>query len=199
MGTSNWQNISFCCETIYRCSPRRILDVGIGSLGRWALLTREFTDIWEGRVFPDQWKCTIDGIEAFEKQIYEFHYHLYDHIFVGDAFEVIDRLDFYDMIILGDVIEHFSEERGRAMLKKCMQRCNAVLLSTPVGQLEDWPQDDIYGNEWEVHRYVYEKNDFLCSNDWSVFEYRLFQDYFGREFGTFLLIPPMRIDSPYCR
>ena len=85
MGTSNWQNISFCCDVIHALQPRRVLDVGIGSLGRWALLAREFSDVWGGRVLAESWLMTVDGIEAFSPQVHELHGALYDHVFLGDA------------------------------------------------------------------------------------------------------------------
>lgn len=187
MGTSNWQNISYCCELIWRIKPRRVLDIGIGSLGRWALLAREFSDVWGGRVLPAEWECTVDGIEAYAPQVNEIHRQLYDHVFLGDAYDLIDRLDHYDLVILGDVIEHFSHHRARRMLVKAVTRAAYVLVVTPLGELEDWPQDERYGNEWERHHTIFTEREILHAPGWNVVRHRSFHDYLGRPLGAFLL------------
>lgn len=190
MGTSNWQNISYCCDLIHQLAPRRTLDVGIGSVGRWAALIREFVDVWGGRVLPEEWMCTIDGIEAFEPAVHGLHRELYDNIYLGDAYEVIDRLDHYDLIVLGDVIEHFSPERARKMLHKCLHHARFVLVITPLGDLKTWPQDSMYGNPWETHRTIFRDRDFLNSGEWNVIAHRNFVDFLHRDFGVFLLGAP---------
>ncbi len=190
MGTSNWQNISYCCELIHRLSPQRTMDIGIGTLGRWAMLVREFTDVWKGNIRAEEWKGRIDGVEAFAGQVTDVHRLLYDRIVIGDAFEVIDQLGTYDLVILGDVLEHFAEDRARPMLEKCLQRSKHVLVVTPLGDLEEWPQGAEYGNPWEIHRVAFTSADFLDSDRWEVCEYRLFRDFRDREFGAFLLSTP---------
>ncbi len=189
MGTSNWQNLSYCCELIHRLAPARTLDIGIGTLGRWAMLVREFTDVWQGKVRAETWTGRIDGIEAFPKQVSELHRLLYDRILVGDAFEVIDGLGDYDLVILGDVLEHFPEDRAKPMLEKCLRRSAHVLVVTPLGTLEEWPLGAEYGNPWEIHRVAFTSADFLDSPRWIVREHRLFRDFMDREFGAFLLSP----------
>ena len=41
MGTSNWQNLSFCVDLIRYVSPKSVLDVGVG-FGRWGMICREY-------------------------------------------------------------------------------------------------------------------------------------------------------------
>lgn len=187
MGTSNWQNISYCTEAIFKLAPNRTLDVGIGSMGRWALLVREFVDVWRGNVLSEDWQCTIDGIEAFPDQLGEHHYQLYDHIYKGDALKLIDQMDYYDLIILGDILEHFPSEQAKPMLLKCLDRSRTVMVNTPLGDLDDWPQDSLYGNKYEQHQSVWQLDDFLACKRWKVLEHKLFRDYIGRPFGVFLL------------
>ena len=64
MGTSNWQNISYCVGILRRLQPASVLDVGTG-FGRWGTLCREFLDVWEGREARSLWQARIEGIEAF--------------------------------------------------------------------------------------------------------------------------------------
>jgi hypothetical protein len=75
------------------------------------------------------------------------------------------------------------------MLEKCLSRSRHVLVVTPLGTLEEWPQGAAYGNEWEIHRVAFRCADFLDSLRWLVREYRLFRDFQDREFGAFLLSP----------
>lgn len=66
MGTSNWQNLSYCVELIRQADPSSILDIGVG-FGRWGMLCREFLDVWQGRVFREQWQTRIEGSKFFRK------------------------------------------------------------------------------------------------------------------------------------
>ena len=61
MGTSNWQNISYCVGVLRRLKPASVLDVGTG-FGRWGVLCREFLDVWEGREARSLWQTRIEGI-----------------------------------------------------------------------------------------------------------------------------------------
>ena len=187
MGTSNWQNISYCCEIIQQLAPRKTLDIGVGSLGRWALLVREFTEVWNGRVNRGSWTGTVDGIEAFAGQINNLHSSLYDTLYIGDAFEVLDNVGRYDLIIMGDVLEHFEEEKTKPIVQRCLRKSRRLIVSTPLGGIDDWHQTETYGNPWEQHRAVFDLGYFLDAPEWSVLQYKLFKDSLCREFGTFLL------------
>jgi hypothetical protein len=46
----------------------------------------------------------LDGIEVYGDYIQDHQRSIYNDIFVGDAFDVIDGLDQYDMILMGDVL-----------------------------------------------------------------------------------------------
>ena len=80
MGTSNWQNISFCINVIRRILPQKILDAGVG-FGRWGILCREFLEVWDGKTHSSDWKLQIDGVEIFKSNIEEYHNFFYSRIF----------------------------------------------------------------------------------------------------------------------
>jgi len=187
MGTSDWQNISYCCELIYTIAPQRTLDVGMGSLGRWAVLVREFADVWHDRVVPSNWTCVVDGIEVYEPIIQRFHRDFYDHVYVGDAFVIMDELDHYDLVILGDVLEHFAPDTAFAMLRKCLRHARFVMVVVPLGGADTWAQESLYGNQWEKHRTFFRARDLSHSSEWYLVTRKLFKDYKGRRFGVFLL------------
>lgn len=184
MGTSNWQNISYCVELIRLVGPSRVLDVGVG-FGRWGMLCREFLDVWQGRVFREQWTTTVEGIEVFERSIDNYHACFYNHIYQADAYELLVKrqaLPKYDLIILGDVLEHFNKPEGTELLRSCLGLCRYTLINIPIGQ--DWPQGSEYGNAYETHRSVWREEDF---NAFPVAEKQMFKDYIQRDFATILL------------
>src|SRR5215510_5091009 len=93
--------------------PNSILDVGIG-FGKWGHLFREYTDILEAEHEParyqrEHWRVRIDGIEGYAAYLTPMHQYLYTAIHVGDARSVLPRLDPYDLIFLGDVLEHLEK------------------------------------------------------------------------------------------
>ncbi|RCX16954.1 methyltransferase family protein [Fontibacillus phaseoli] len=182
MGTSNWQNLSYCIELIRQVSPSRVLDIGIG-FGRWGMICREFLDVWQGRVHREQWMTVIEGIEIFPKNVDEYHSYFYNEIHIADAYELLTqhKVGTFDLIILGDVLEHFDKERAIALLEACLQTGRYVLLNIPIGN--DWPQGSEYGNDYEMHR-----------SEWTMTELdpfptaakKKFKDYINREFATYL-------------
>ena len=183
MGTSNWQNIPFCIQMLRRIDPESILDVGVG-FGRWGFTGREFLEAWAGRPLMSQWKLRIDGIEAFPPAITPYHKAIYSHLYEGDAFEVMSsHPDPYDLIIFGDVLEHFTQERARAVLRRAMEIGRHILLVVPLGS--EWPQEEQYGNSFERHLSEWSA-DQICS-EWPVLRRRLFRDYLGRIFGVFVI------------
>jgi len=183
MGTSNWQNISYCIDILKKINPTSVLDVGVG-FGRWGIICREFLDVWTGKVFREDWRVIVHGIEGFKDNIDEYHKYFYDEIIFGDALEKIDDtpLQKYDLAILGDVLEHFNKNEGIQFLKKCLQKSKFVLIAIPLGK--NWPQTDLYGNKFEAHRSVWRLGDF---SNFKILKKRKFLDSIQRKFGVFLL------------
>lgn len=180
MGTSNWQNISYCVDKIVKLQPKSILDVGVG-FGRWAFLAREFLEVWHDRTQRNQWVTRIDGIEAFEPQIKDYHSHFYDQILIGDAHDLIPTAGDYDLILLGDVLEHFTPERASAVLRNCKAQARHVMLNIPLGDC--WMQGEKYDNPFEAHLSAWEDAQ-LSTGDLLAKE--LFTDFSGRPFGVYI-------------
>lgn len=187
MATSNWQNISYCCDIIYRVNPRSVLDIGLGSSARWGVLIREFGEIWYGNIYPKDWKIKLHGIEIFKKNILKIHHELYNKIYNRDATIQISELGNYDLIILGDVIEHLEKEKAIKLLVECCKKSSFVMVNTPIGTLDEWEQGELYGNPSETHKYIFSADEFLLSKNWKIVKYKLFKDYINRKHGTFLI------------
>jgi tetratricopeptide (TPR) repeat protein len=130
--------------------PSSILDIGIGN-GKMGFIARDFLDVMLGqRHKRKDWKIKIDGIEIFSEYIQEHQKAIYDSIYTGDAFESIDAIGSYDLIIIGDVLEHLEKRRAWEFLDKCAVHCsNHIILNIPLG--EKWTQPAIYGNPYEEH------------------------------------------------
>ena len=175
MGSSNWQHIPYMVELFRLIEPKKILDIGVG-FGRWGIVAREFLDVWYGRVHPTDWALRIDGVEAFEPNINDYQKHFYTNIFLGDAKQkIIDLDDDYDLIIFGDVLEHFTKEDGKNLLETALKKSRYVIVAVPLG--ENWEQDEMYGNIYERHLASWYMDDF---KSFYCVQGKLFKDFDNR-------------------
>ena len=176
MGTSNWQNISYCVGVLRRLKPASVLDVGTG-FGRWGVLCREFLDVWEGREARSLWQTRIEGIEAFPGCLTPLHGYIYDRLHVGDAVEVLPALGVYDVVYLGDVVEHQAKSRAWDLLDEAVRHARqAAIVTIPIG--DNWPQEMGWdGNAYHTHRSVWEPEDF---DRYPGARRHAFSDFLGR-------------------
>jgi hypothetical protein len=149
-------------HVVRQLRPSSILDIGVG-FGKWGHLFREYTDINEAERDPARydrtnWRVRIDGVEAHARYLTEMHRFLYNQIHIGNACELIHTLPEYDLIFLGDVIEHIDKGAGTELLEACVRKAaKAVLLSTPAFETN---QGELCGNPFEEHRSVWSAADF---------------------------------------
>jgi len=160
-----------------------ILDVGCG-YGKWGFLIRDTFDVMLAQNFnkPD-WKIRLTAIEPFDKCITDIQRDIYNEIIQKDIWEVIDELGQYDLVLMGDVIEHFEKEEAHRLLKGLFQHSGNILISTPLGMM---PQGAWAGNEREVHRSGWELVDF---KEYTVVEHKIIQDEFTGELLKGMNIP----------
>lgn len=116
----------------------RVLDVGAGA-GIWSDLLKSKSK-------------SIDAVEIFEPYIERFGLKFkYDTIYLGDFKDLVLPYNYYDTVILGDVLEHFVMEDALKVWEKarlCAGPNGQVLVSTPI---VDWPQGEEEGNIHEAH------------------------------------------------
>lgn len=119
----------------------RVLDVGAGA-GIWADL---LSNTGVSRSY-------LHAVEIFEPYIERFGLtHKYGHIYVGDFMELAIPHGKYNIIILGDVLEHFEMSDAMVVWEKARRIVGPeglVLLSTPI---IDFPQGEEEGNIHEAH------------------------------------------------
>ena len=182
MGTSNWQNISYCINIIRKINPQKILDFGVG-FGRWGILAREFLEVWEGKVHSNEWTLQIDGVEKFNSNIEDYHNYFYSSVYNIDAFEYIKTTtEYYDLIITGDMLEHLEKKIALEFLNVCLSKSNYIMINIPIGR--GWEQDEIYGNKYEKHLSIWKINEFKKFN---MISHRVFRDYIFRKFAVIIL------------
>src|SRR6266496_4491275 len=117
MPTSPWNSIPTILDVAMNLEPRpsKVLDVGIG-YGKFGFLSREYLTFWNS---PDEARTVqVDGVEAFAGYVGALQEHIYDHVFLGDARDVLPTLgdDSYDLVLMIDVIEHFDKAEGERVL-----------------------------------------------------------------------------------
>lgn len=163
MPTSDVARIPVIINAIMKVKDRvnTILDVGCG-FGKYGFLLREYLDIWNRRYKKEKWKYTIDAIEVFEEYITPIHGYIYNHIYLGEASQVIKSLPNYNVILLCDVIEHFKKDKGTEFIGLCSKQADMVIISHP--NITDpkiaLRQGATFGNEYERHKSIWTIDDF---------------------------------------
>jgi hypothetical protein len=162
MPSSRCNHIPIVLGIVQQLAPRSILDVGVG-FGKWGHLFREYTDIRLSELEPlryqrEHWQVRIDGIEGHAPYLTPMHQYLYNQIHVGDMREKIHEVGTYDLIFLGDVLEHVTHSDGEFLLQACMQHAEkAVVVTTPSVAT---PQAGVCANPLEMHRCVWRADEF---------------------------------------
>jgi hypothetical protein len=130
------------------------LDVGFG-FGKWGFLLREALDFIDGRVERDEWQVTIDGIDTrrYDSPLSDW---VYDDIRIGSVLDVAGELGGYDVVVMGDVIEHLEKTEGLSLLRTLLGRNRNVLLTTPFHYFEQ----EIEGNPYQRHLSHWTIDDF---------------------------------------
>jgi hypothetical protein len=162
MPSSRPNTIPTVIHLVRQINPKSILDVGVG-FGKWGHLFREYTDINEAENDPARyqrrkWRVRIDGIEGYAAYLTPMHRYLYNHLHIGNASALLKKLPQYDLIFLGDIIEHFEKSAGIRLLGDALKKANkAVIVTTPRFETG---QTDLCGNELERHRSLWSAKDF---------------------------------------
>jgi 2-polyprenyl-3-methyl-5-hydroxy-6-metoxy-1,4-benzoquinol methylase len=148
----------------------KILDIGAG-FGKWGFLIRDTFDVMTFQRFNKKdWKMDITAIEPFPNCITPIQEQIYNRIIKKDFFECIDELGQFDLVIFGDVIEHFEKEVGHKVLKKILEHTNNVIVSTPNGFM---PQGAWAENQLEIHKSGWTIKDF---KKYNVVEHKVIKD-----------------------
>lgn len=174
MPSSDPRVLTEACREIIIANPKSVLDIGVG-FGKWGVLAREYTDVWNYRFYPKEWETFIVGIEVHPKYDNPI-WDIYNLILHGDAMQVLDDIinlsydgrvkteeadkavvppKHYDMAIMIDVLEHFEKSAGQKLLDKVVSICDKFLVS-----YSNSVQKDVRDNKYEDHLSTWEDKDF---------------------------------------
>lgn len=141
MPSSYPANIPHIVNVMHALDPWSVLDVGVG-YGKFGFLFRE-------RIDDFAWERTLDGVEPYEDYInrsgarYLYNNLIHDDWLLEDQIEGV-----YDLVLMIDVLEHFTHDDGLRALDKAWNHGHHVLISTPIG----YEQGPSHGNELETHQ-----------------------------------------------
>lgn len=158
MPTSWYHVIPDILNLIQQEQPKSLLNIGVG-FGKYGLLIRDILELPFERYNKNQWTCIIDGVEAFRNYKNPIHDYIYNKIYYDNIIDVIDNLPIYDIILLIDVLEHFTKVEGKFLIQKLCEHINkSIIISTP---LYPDKQKDYIGNVYEEHKSRWYITDFL--------------------------------------
>jgi hypothetical protein len=136
MGGTPHYHVSKVLSVIESVRPNSVLDLGVG-YGKWGLLLREHLEAPAGRVYPEEWRVHIEGVEIWEAQITRLPWirDLYDELHIGDVSQIIHRLSKYDVILALGILEYLPYEPALSTLKALVTRFHSALcLFLPIGE-----------------------------------------------------------------
>lgn len=161
MCTSAPYAIPVIANAVRQIQPRSILDVGVG-FGKYGVIFREYLDVWSAdnlsQTKREAWSTRIEGIEVYPEYLSPLHEFIYDKVHIGGVLDVIDGLGTYDLIFMGDVLEHFEKSDGKKLIGKFHDHADkCVLLTYPKNAKR---RDGLFGNEAEAHLSAWTRADF---------------------------------------
>jgi hypothetical protein len=111
--------------------PARVGDIGPGKV-KYGRMARDKAKALE-------YHCRTTAVEIDESYVEQFGLRqLYDEVVVADAVTLIDDSKLrYDLVILGDSIEHMRKSAGVDLLNFLVYRSGYILVITPSGYLQD--------------------------------------------------------------
>lgn len=131
MAFSSPEGKLFFTEWFKTFSPEKTLDIGAGA-GEYGRLIRK-----------DSPGKRIDAIEIFEPYVERFKLReIYDRVFVSDIRDrdFLMSLDHYDLMIMGDVLEHLTKEEAIQVWRALKQKSTFIWISIPIqkGSVAPW-------------------------------------------------------------
>lgn len=157
MPSSQHYHISKIMDIIIALKPFSVLDVGTG-FGKYGVLCREYLELWDGRT-EYEFIRRVDGVEAFENYITPLHKFIYNNIYIENIIDLVKKLDYkYDLVLLIDVLEHFSKEEGVWLLNNLLSKNKGILISTPK---KPSAQKEVFDNVFETHKSLWKKEELI--------------------------------------
>ncbi len=111
----------------------KILDIGAGC------------GTYSDMLSPEGY-TNIDCVEAFESYVETYSLkNKYKNVFVGDVTKLDIDFSQYDLVIMGDVLEHIELKAAQTLLNKLENK--DIIVCVPF----ESPQEEQFGNTYEIH------------------------------------------------
>lgn len=156
MPSSHPQLLHSVIGAMTKANPRTILDVGCGN-GKFGFLAREYLGLWKTENGSTHRFESIDAIEVWEPYIGDLQRLIYDRIVIGNICDICDDIDSYEMILMIEVLEHLEKDDGVRVIEALKKKSDYLVVTTPM-KVEN--QGAEHGNEFEIHRSQWTKEDF---------------------------------------
>lgn len=138
----------YLCENFSKDST--ILDIGCGHGFYFKLLNDYFLN--------------FDAVEVWKPYIEEFELEkMYKNVFNTNILDF--EFEYYDIIILGDILEHLSRDDAKNLLNRLKDKCEEMIVVVPY----NLPQDEVFGNKYEIHIQP-DLNDKIMKEHFSMLE-----------------------------
>jgi hypothetical protein len=140
-------------EMIRTINPKKMLDIGTGA-GKYGIIS--------SHVAPDCYKI---GVEVEESYIETYKLNeIYDEMRIVDARSLMEQHDdYYDLVIIGDCIEHLPKSQGLDLLNFLTYRSQYIIVLAP----EFCIQGSVNGVGSESHVSVWSEADFAWHDAWA--------------------------------
>lgn len=138
--------INIVLELILKNPEATVIDVGAGE-GKWGKLLK-------GKV------KRVDGIEVWSPYITKYNLTpKYDNLYNIDMVNFNYDSAAYDIMILGDVLEHLIYTQAIDFINKSKQHVKTIYLIIPISTcIQDGA---FYGNPYETHRYQWTHDELV--------------------------------------
>jgi len=142
-------------ETIIEClriiKPERILDIGSGD-GKYGKIIRAAT------LSPKPFVRALEAVESCREDLEK----LYDEVIIDTPSSLYDTKETnFDVVILGDVIEHFKKSDGLDLLEFLTYRSAYIIIATPECMVKSIP-----GNFYASHNSIWRPDAFKWHDRW---------------------------------
>ena len=103
-----------------------------------------------------EWVNTIDACEVFEPYLTPMHRYLYDQIILDDFCNMFRGAGkFYNLIIMGDCLEHVDKQEGIETVQRFREYCEHLIISVSGNS-----RQAEFGNPAERHLAQWSEEDF---------------------------------------
>lgn len=145
-------------ELFTMLKPATLLDLGAGA-GKYGAMIQKVND-----------RVQATAVELEKEYIKRFKLHsMYSHVWHCSVMDLISPRHYeiaFDVIMIGDILEHLRKSEGIDLLNFLIYRCKWVVVVFPHRYL----QNAVDGHDSEAHISVWNESDFFSFERTDLFE-----------------------------